>query len=165
MQKSKALRREENERVGSLLRDVLEVHFPGRGGQTAFADDTGVSQSHVSTTADGTKGAGVQMLRALAKYRPIEVVKLLGIKLETLLELWADREGYVMNDGLPDSMRRAARAAVELWGCSPDEAVVAAKKVMTLVEGDPDSHDPAALVGLFRPLLPRRAKSGTRPKR
>lgn len=164
MAKSKALRLEENERVGALLREVLDAHFPGRGGQTAFADDTGLSQSQISSTLDGIKGAGIQTLRAIAKYRPVDAVKLLGIRLETLLELWTERESYVMSDSLPDSMRRAARAAVELWGCSPDEAVAAAKQLMPIVKGDPDSVDPGALVVMFRPLLPERKKSGTRLK-
>jgi hypothetical protein len=163
--KTKALQPEENATLQALVRSVLDAHFPGRGGQSRFAEDTGVSQGHVSGMLNSGKGGGIQSLRALAKYRPVEVVRLLGISLPTLVGLWAetDPRGADMA-GLPEPLKRAARAAVELWGCTPDEAHKAALALLQQPQ-DPDQiRTPWEWASMLQAYLPPRSKSGLRRK-
>lgn len=165
MGRTKALKAEENETLRELVRRVLDAHFPGRGGQTAFSDATGLSQPHISGLLNDGKGGGIQSLRAIAKFKPVEVVQLLHIRLETLVGLWSETEpeGVKLAD-LPEPVRRAARAAVELYGCTPDEAHAAALKVLARPTDPDEPPSPMELLIAMKPHIPPRSKSGVRRK-
>jgi len=164
MARTKALTKEENKDLQLLTQAVLDAHFGGHGAQTRFAKAANISQSTVSDLVRKGEGGGVASLRALAKYRPVEVVKLLGIEIATLVGLWSESnpQGVDMAE-LPDNLRRAARAAVELFGCSPDEAHQAAQAVLR-DPADPDTRDAELWLMDIRPKLPSRQKSGVRRK-
>jgi hypothetical protein len=165
MAKTKALRDKENATAAALVRTVLDVHFPGRGGQTRFGAELGLSQDFISDVANEKKGVGINILRGLARYRPVEVVKLLGIKLETLRAHWSDGDwGELMADDLPESMRRVARAAVELWGVTPDAAAAAANEALKTLTDDPDSMEVTELLYEVKRKLRGRPISSTRVK-
>lgn len=122
----------------------------------------------ISEAASAGRKGGVKLLRALAKFKPVEVLKILGVSPAALLAVWVESskgaEELANVDGLPDSLRRAARAAIELYGCSADEAkaaVVAAR----LSEDGLDDETPADVWVMRLPkYLPTRKKSGVRPK-
>jgi hypothetical protein len=171
MARTKALGADENATLQGLARSVIDAHF---GTQTAMAKATGLSQGHISTVKNGGGagiavlralenggGAGIAVLRALAKYRPVEIVRLLEIPREALSGLWSESEAHGVNvEGLPEPARRAARAAIELWGCTPEEAVAAARRA--LEGGAEDELDVYKLVGVIEHFLPKKRRSGVR---
>ncbi|HEU4619515.1 MAG TPA: hypothetical protein VFV10_15870 [Gammaproteobacteria bacterium] len=160
MARTKALPAEVIATLGALVQAVVDSNF---GTQKEMGKKTGLSQAHLSNVIKG-RGAGFHVLHALAQYRPADVARLLGIRPENIIALWSETSSHGAAVGeLPEFARRAARAAVELWGCTPDEAVAATRKALEMAS-DEEKAAPLAFLGLLRPYLPSKVKSGVRRK-
>jgi hypothetical protein len=63
---------------------------------------------------------------------------------------------------LPNDLKRAARAAIELFGCTPDAAVKAAEAALAK-HGESPHGDPDWWLGKMRAFIEEYRKSGERP--
>lgn len=116
-----------NERLRVLARKVLTEQCGGK--QAELASRLGVSASFVSEFLNGGRGAGLETLSGLGRFAPLELLSILGIDPGVIVTLVEGHREEVGLAGLPEELRRAARAAVELTGCTPGEAGAAALAV------------------------------------
>lgn len=167
--KTKALEDKNNEVLRRALRDIITHHFskPPKGAQGRAAVALGVSGSFLSEVLSGSRGAGPELLRGIARYRPLEVLQALEIDPKTVLALWSDsgEEAGVLNGAeIPDALRRAARAAIELLHCTADEARKAAESAWAETTHHEDADADWWLLQL-RERLPRRKSSHVRRRK
>jgi transcriptional regulator with XRE-family HTH domain len=152
---------EVNEQLRKLARSVVEVHF--KGTQSSFASAIGVTPGFVSDFLAGKRGAGLELLRGVGKFRPIETLRILDISPRIVASLSLEQttgEGD-MGD-LPNELKRAARAAIELFGCTPHVAVKAAETAFRKYGEHPEA-DPDWWLGKMRGHIEEYRKSGERP--
>src|SRR5690348_12219203 len=122
---AKAFPRKVNNQLRELLQLVIDNHFSGK--QAQFADATGLSGAYISGVLGGSRGGGLELLIAIARYRPLELLPILKIDPRTVSIFWSEREEAAVRVGdVPNELRRATRAAVDLFGCTPSVAVKAA---------------------------------------
>jgi hypothetical protein len=159
---AKAFDDEINERLRALARRVMAER--GDGKNVRLAEMLDVSPAFVSELLSGKRGAGLETLIGLGRFAPLELLSILGIEpgvIVTLLEGTHDglEAGLAK---LPDVIRRAARAAIELEGCSPGAAGDAAVWCWNEYGAVPDS-DADWWLGKIRKRLSLTAQSGERP--
>ena len=123
---AKAFDDETNETLRGLARKLMAERADGKGVRLAELLD--VSPAFISEFLSGKRGAGLETLSGLGRFAPLELLRILGIEpavIVTLLEGQSE-ELEVGLANLPEVVRRAARAAVELEGCTPGMACEAA---------------------------------------
>ena len=163
--KSKALSDPRNDALREAVRRVIEQHFgkPPRGAQGRAAKAFGVSGGYLSDFLSSNRGAGPELLHGVARYRPLDVLRALEIDPKTIRALWVDSDeaDAVAVADIPEALKRATRAAVELLSCTADEAVKAARAALeeTL---HPEEADADWWLLQLRERLPRRKPSGVR---
>lgn len=159
---AKAFDDEINDRLRVLARKVLADRCDGKNFR--LAELLGVSPAFISEFLSGKRGAGLETLSGLAKFAPLELLRILGIEpgvVVTLLEAQNDELEAGLSK-LPDIVRRAARAAIEIEGCSPGAAGDAAVWCWSEYGAVPQS-DVDWWLGKIRKRLNETAKSGERP--
>lgn len=159
---AKAYDDESNERLRELAKKVMRERCDGKG--VRLAELLNVSPAFISEFLNGKRGAGLETLIGLGRFAPLELLTILGIEpgvVVTLLEA-RDEQLEVGLAQLPDVLRRAARAAIEIEGCSPgaagDAAVWCWEEYGLVPETDVDWW-----LGKIRKRLSQTAKSGERP--
>lgn len=161
MAKSKALKDEANDQLRDAVRAIVKNDFDTAGdAATAF----GVSGAYLSDFIAGNRGAGAALLFGVAQHDPIAFLEAIGIDPKTVVILWreTDKEGTLPE--LPDPLRRAARAAVELLHCHSEDAGKAAIHALDELGEGGDDRDPAWWLERLKERLPRRTGSGVRKK-
>ncbi len=161
---AKAYGDQTNERLRKVLTKLIKDRFVQRG---KAATALGVSSSFVSDFLHVKRGAGLDLLKGLAKYAPLEVMEALAIDLDTVLNLAVHdgARGVGEEDEvhrLPGPVVRAMRAAMELVGCTPKEAFSAANAAFEEY-GEIEGSDADWWLSKIRDRLPKRSQSGTRP--
>lgn len=159
---AKAFDDETNQLLRALARQVL--HDKCEGKKIRLAEMIGVSGGYVSDFLNENRGAGLDMLTGLGKLAPLEFLGMLGIDPGVVVLLATQRnEGLEAGlVALPDVLRRAARAAIELTGCPPGDAGDAA--IAVFEEFGPLPHTDADWwCQKIRDYLKARPKSGERP--
>jgi hypothetical protein len=153
-----------NEVLRELARKVKRERFDDN--QTKMAEGLGVSGAFLSDFINEKRGAGLDMLVGLGKFAPLDLLQILEIDPAVVVMMTANTTS-VLEAGLmslPDGLRRAARACIELTGCTPAEAGDAAVEAFDLVQaagkGVPD--DPDYWLQKIRDIVKARAKSGER---
>lgn len=152
---------ETNQRLRAVARRVMLDHF--RGKQTLLAKRLGMSGAFVSEFLSGGRGAGLETLIGLAEFAPLEVLEILRIDpvvVRALLTGAQEEKGPEIAM-LPEVIRRAARACIELTGCVPADACSAAIKVFGEF-GDLPNTNADWWCAQIRENLPKRSKSGER---
>lgn len=151
-----------NEQLRALARRILIERF--NGVQADLADRLGVSAGFMSELLSGKRGAGLETLIGLGRFAPLELLSIVGIDpaiVVTLVEGRNDElEAGLAN--LPEVLRRAARAAIELEGCTPAAACEAALWAFDEYGAVPGT-DADWWLGKIRKRLDSSAKSGERP--
>jgi transcriptional regulator with XRE-family HTH domain len=155
--------------ANALLRTLAKTLMDAGLTQAELADRCGVTASFMSEFLNENRGAGMKLLRGIGKSFPLQFLEILDIDAGTVANLWLkngpkggeNQEGE-MRKMLPEVVRRAARAAVELNGCSPDEAVAAAYRAFQ-EHGEVVGSNPDWWLIQLREFLPKRTGSGTRP--
>ncbi|HVJ13856.1 MAG TPA: hypothetical protein VM686_00385 [Polyangiaceae bacterium] len=157
-----------NQRLRKVLADLVETRFEKRG---KAASALGVSAAFVSDFLGENRGAGLDLLKGLARYAPLEVIAALEIDLPTVLNL-AVRDGArgavgeagadEMSERLPGPVVRAMKAAIELTGCTPSDAYKAACEAVEEY-GQIEGSDADWWLAKVRDRIPKRSQSGTRP--
>jgi len=162
--KKKSVDRELNRRMRSLLRDIRDVNFAGKQGDTARG--LGFSGGFLSDILNDKRGVGMDVISSAAKFRPIEVLRAIGIDpIAVALLVSEDSKGADVGlEGMPEEVRRAARAAIELLGCTADEVLMATRNAVLEFGDRSDDRDPEWWFGKIRDRVPRRQKSGLRKK-
>lgn len=158
---AKAFDDEINEQLRALARRVMKEQ--GEGKQAQLAELLDVSAAFVSEFLSGKRGAGLETLSGLGRFAPLELLSILGVEVGVLLTLIEGRANQ-LEDGLaslPHELRRAARAAIELTGCTPGEAGQAALAVYAEV-GDRQGEEPDWWLLKLRKVLDKRPSSGVR---
>lgn len=158
---AKAFPDEVNDLLRELTQSVVDDCFSGK--QAAFADAVGLSGPYVSEILGQKRGGGLELLISIARYRPLELLPILKIDPRTVSILWNEQrgEGAEMGD-LPNELKRAARAAVELFGCTPAVALQAASAALAK-HGESPHADPDWWLGKMRGHIEEYRKSGERP--
>lgn len=158
---AKAFDDEINTQLRTLARRVMNERCEGKA--VRLAELLEVSPAFISDFLNEKRGAGLETLSGLGRFAPLELLGILGIEpgvIATLLEGRANQ----LEDGLanlPDELRRAARAAIELTGCTPGDAGAAALAVFA--EYGPREGDDADWWLLkIRDYIRLRPKSGVR---
>lgn len=151
--------------INAALRALAREEIRARGiAQGELAATAGVTPGYMSDFLNGNRGAGLRLLRGLGRAAPLKLLELLDVDPGTVLALWSangSREELQMGS-VPESVRRAARAAIELLGCGPDEAARAAQQAFA-EHGEVPGSDPEWWLGKIRGYLPVRRGSGVRP--
>lgn len=158
---AKAFDDETNERLRAIARKRLVERYKDK--QAPLAAELSVTGSFLSDFLSGNKGAGLDMLRGLARFAPLEVLTILGVEPGVIVTLLEGRHEE-LEAGLalmPEIVRRAARAAVELEGCSPGAAGDAAVWCFDAHGAVPDT-DVDWWLTKIRKRLAETAKSGER---
>jgi len=159
---AKAFDDEINERLRSLARKLMADRGDGKGVRLAELLD--VSPAFISEFLSGKRGAGLETLSGLGRFAPLELLSILGIEPGVVVTLIEGRHEE-MEAGLsmmPEIVRRAARAAVELEGCTPGAAGEAAVWCFGEYGAVPDT-DVDWWLTKIRKRLDSTAKSGERP--
>lgn len=152
---------ETNEVLRALARKVKIELFSNN--QTQMADEIGISASFLSDFLNEKRGAGLDMLVGLGKFAPLDLLNILGIDLGSVALLALPTSGGAEGVmGLPDVVRRAARACIELTGCSPGEAGEAAVEAYE-THGNVLNTDADWWQQKIRDIVKGRARSGERP--
>lgn len=159
---AKAFDQQTNEILRGLARDVLKKKLDGN--QAKLATGLGVSGSFVSEFLSGKRGAGLGTLIGLGQFAPLELLGILRIEPGVVATLVEGRNeeleaGLAM---IPEVVRRAARAAVELEGCTPRDACDAALWCFQ-EHGAVPGTDADWWLTKIRSRLASTAKSGERP--
>lgn len=160
---AKAFDPEVNDALRSMARRIVASGVK----QAVLADRIGVSAGFISDFLSEKRGGGMRVLTGLGRSYPLEFLELVGIEPATVATLWVERPTGEDDQGgemrvLPESVRRAARAAIELDGCAPADAARAA--AMAVAEfGEVPQADPDWWLGKLRRHLPDRTGSGVRP--
>ena len=157
-----------NQRLRKVLEDLIKTRFEKRGKAAAAL---GVSAAFVSDFLGENRGAGLDLLKGLARYAPLAVIAALEIDLRTVLNL-AARDGAgstvgengasEMSERLPGPVVRAMKAAIELTGCTPSDAYKAACDAVEEC-GEVPGSDADWWLQKIRDRIPKRSQSGTRP--
>jgi hypothetical protein len=158
---AKALDEDVNEQLRTFARGLLKN---GRfESQVALAKAMSVSPGFVSDFLSEKRGAGRELLVGLGRLAPLELLKILEIDPRVIVDLWGDGTGNgEIEMKAPDGLRRAARAAIELTGCTPADAHQAA--LVVLAEwGERADADADWWLTKLRKKLPERTESGVRP--
>lgn len=151
---------ETNDALRTLARKVMS----DRGiKQNKLAELIGVSPSYVSDFLNDNRGAGFAMLTGLGRLAPLEFLGMLDIDPGVVAAL---HEGKGLEGGdlmhVPDAVRRAARAVIELDGCTPgaagDAAVALFEEHNRRLDQDADWW-----FAKIRKRVAESAKSGERP--
>lgn len=153
---------ETNASLRAVARRVMNEHFGGK--QTRLAKKLGMSGAFVSEFLSGGRGAGLETLIGLARFAPLEILSILQIDpvvVSALLAGAQEEEGTEIAM-LPDVIRRAARAAIELTGSAPADVCGAALEVYGTF-GDLPNTTADWWCAQIRENLARRSKSGERP--
>ena len=118
-----------NQRLRVIGRRVMNERFGGK--QIRLAEAVGISGSFMSEFFSGSRGAGLETLIGLARFAPLEILDILRIDPTVVGELLAgaQEERGSGIELLPDVVRRAARACIELSGCPPADACASALEV------------------------------------
>lgn len=159
---AKAFDDETNKSLRAVARKLRAGQFKEK--QVALAVELGVTPSFLSDFLNARKGAGLDMLRGLARFAPLEVLAILRVDPGVIVTLVEGRHEE-LEAGLalmPEIVRRAARAAVELEGCTPGAAGDAAVWCFGEHGAVPDT-DVDWWLGKIRKRLTETAKSGERP--
>lgn len=159
---AKAFDDETNQLLRQLAREVLRDKCDGK--KVKLAELIGVSPGYVSDFLNENRGAGLDMLTGLGKLAPLEFLGMLGID-PGVVVLLASQRGEESEAGLlalPDILRRAARAVIELTGCAPGDAGDAAVAVFEQFGALPHT-DADWWCTKIRAYLDARPKSGERP--
>lgn len=159
---AKAFDDEINERLRALARQVMADRCDGKNYR--LAELIGVSAPFVSDFLSGKRGAGLETLSGLGAFAPLELLRILGIEPGVVVTL-IEGKNDELEAGLaklPDVVRRAARAAIEIEGCSPGAAGDAAVWCWNEYGAVPDS-DVDWWLGKIRKRLALTAQSGERP--
>jgi transcriptional regulator with XRE-family HTH domain len=156
---AKAFDDEINDQLRALARRVMREHAEDK--QSLLAELLDVSPAFVSDFLNGKRGAGLETLSGLGRFAPLELLSILGIPPGVVVTLV---EGSLnqLEDGLaslPSELRRAARAAIELTGCTPGEAGQAALAVFA-EHGQRNDEEPDWWLLKIRSYLSARPKSG-----
>jgi transcriptional regulator with XRE-family HTH domain len=161
--KKKSVDAPTNKRLREVALELKLSVFDDKQNRTARS--LGVSGAYLSEFLGGTRGAGVDLITGLSKYRPLEVLRTLGINPRAIALLLSEEEAGLEMGAyrFPDELRRAARAAMELLGCTSDE-VLSASEVVYAEYGDRDDADPDWWLGKIRQRVPPRTKSGVHKK-
>ncbi len=159
---AKAFDQQSNETLRALARDVLNKKLDGN--QARLADGLKVSAGFLSEFLSGKRGAGLGTLIGLGQFAPLELLSILRIDPGVVVTLVEGRHeelerGLAM---MPEVVKRAARAAVKLEGCSPGEAGEAAGWCFKEYGAVPDS-DASWWLPKIQKRLASTAKSGERP--
>lgn len=150
-----------NEVLRALARKVKKSHFDDN--QTSMAEAMDISGAFLSDFINEKRGAGLDMLVGLAKFAPLDLLTILGVDPGVIVML-AKENSEGLEAGLvalPDVVRRAARACIELIGCTPGEAGDAAVEAYE-VHGDVPHSDADWWQQKIRDIVKERAKSGER---
>lgn len=149
-----------NETLRALARKVMRERFEDK--QVRLAEGLDLSTSFVSEFLNQGRGAGLEMLVGLAKFAPLETLSILGIEPELVVLLLSEKaDGWEGLMALPDIVRRAARACIELTGCTPGEAGDAAVEAFE-THGAVPGTDTDWWLTKIRGIVSGRAKSGER---
>lgn len=158
----KAFDEKTNQILRVLARHVLKKEFGGV--QSRLASKLGVTAGFLSDFLSEKRGAGLDMLVGLGRYAPLEFLGILGISpgvVVTLIEgKHEELEAGLVN--VPDVVRRAARAAIELEGCTPGAACEAALACWEEWGAVPET-DADWWLGKIRKRISETGKSGERP--
>jgi hypothetical protein len=159
---AKAFDDETNQLLRRLAREVKRTRCDDKSAR--LAELIGVSPSYVSDFLNEKRGAGLEMLTGLGRLAPLEFLSMLGIDLGIVATLIEGREGTMGLDvkRMPDVIRRAARAVIELEGCTPGAAGEAAVAVWEEFGALPVT-DIDFWFDKIRKLIHQSGKSGERP--
>lgn len=159
---AKAFDEKTNQILRVLARQMLKQEFDGV--QSRLAKRLGVTAGFLSDFLSGKRGAGLDMLVGLGRFAPLEFLGVLGIEPGVVVTLIEGRheelEAGLVN--VPDVVRRAARAAIELEGCTPTAACEAALACWDEYGAVPDT-DADWWLGKIRKRISETSKSGERP--
>ncbi len=159
---AKAYASKVNKELRDVAREVKDKHFPGSGSQTAMAKALGVSPGFISEFLRGGRGAGLELLCGLGRFSPLKVAKILGLdprKIAKEVSGVEDNGEEERLSRLPEELQRAARAAIELYGATRAEAVLAAELIYKEI-GDMPLFSAEDWLNRLRGELPKRKKSG-----
>ena len=160
--KKKSVDSETNKKLRALATEIKDGSFGGYQNRTAVA--IGVSGSFLSEFLGETRGAGVDLIAGIAKYRPLETLRYRHWVYSQATLLAFEESGADMGElAFPEELRRAARAAMELLGCTADEVLSASQSAL-LEYGEGDDRDPDWWLGKLRQRVPTRRRSGVRRK-
>lgn len=120
---SKSLPLESNERLRTLVRELLETR--ARGNITAFARELKVTGPYLNEFLSGKRGAGAKLLTALADYTGRTLDDLAGRK--TVIAMPPPAEGTALAGNLPHWAEASAEARARK--VVPDEAIAVAAHV------------------------------------
>lgn len=159
---AKAFDDETNEALRGLARKLMAERAEGKN--VRLAELLQVSPAFISEFLSGKRGAGLETLSGLGRFSPLELLRILGIEPGVIVTLIEGRndELEVGLTKLPDVVRRAARAAIEIEGCSPGAAGDAAVWCWNEYGAVPDS-DVDWWLGKIRKRINSTAQSGERP--
>jgi transcriptional regulator with XRE-family HTH domain len=157
---AKAFDEDTNALLRKLAQALVDSQFNGT--QAAFAKAIGLTPGFVSDFLNENRGAGLDLLRGVARYAPLELLEALQVDPRTVVLLAVERaEGGSMGK-LPNELARAARAAIELLGCTPAVALRAADAAFA-EHGEFAHGDPDWWLGKMREHIKDYQKSGERP--
>lgn len=151
-----------NEQLRRMAREIMAAKCDGK--QNRLAEAIGVSPSYVSDFLNDNRGAGMEMLAGLGRLDPLRLLEILKIDPRWIVNLVneGEPEDEAGLDVLPDVVRRAMRATIEVTGCAPAEAF---EKALEAHEQHGDVHldDTEWWYLKVRGKIPERPKSGERP--
>jgi hypothetical protein len=158
----KALEEDVNERLREIAVAIREARYAGNQGD--LAEGLGISASYASDFVNRKRGAGREMLVGLGRLAPLELLRVLEIDPKVIITLWTDQavEGELDVMKMPEALRRAARAAIEVLGCTPSEASSAAALAFKQFGEQPD-EDALYWLEKLRKRIPERTESGVHP--
>lgn len=158
----KALEEDVNERLREVAVAIRESRFAGNQGE--LAEGLGISASYASDFINRKRGAGRDLLVGLGRLAPLELLSVLDIDPRVIVTLWREQAetGELDVMSMPEALRRAARAAIELYGCTPGEASAAAARAFKQFGEQPD-EDAEYWLAKLRKKLPERSESGVHP--
>lgn len=157
---AKAYDDEINETLRSLARTIIQRDFDGI--QNKLAEAVGLSPGFVSEFLSGKRGAGLDMLTGLGRISPHILLRVLGIDPRVLVVVRSeDLEEEGMRN-LPPALRRASRAAMDLFGCTPQAALQAADAALAKHGNQPD-WEPWFWLDKVKTEIERFRLSGERP--
>lgn len=150
-----------NDRLRRIARGVIERN---KWTQARLAEELGVSASFVSDFLNEKRGAGLDLLVGLGRIDPLQLLEMLEIDPVLVANLIAGGQGEEERgtDVLPDVIRRAMRAAIEVTGCPVAQAFEAAQRAYADF-GDVHLDDAEWWFARVRNKIPDRPKSGVRP--
>lgn len=153
-----------NERLRSLAKSLKDNRFQGRQNRLAEAMD--LTPGFISEFLNGSKGAGLELLVGLGRLAPLELLEMLRIDPRLIVNLVKERgedgTGEESDVVIPDAVRRAMRAAIEVTACSPTQVY---DKTLEALEQHGEVHldDPEWWLTKILKRIGDQPKSGERP--